>query len=104
METKDKIILGLVILIVSFAYMNVITGNVSEVVKNRECIDDDGNDYFTKGDTQSRGNVETKLRVDSCHTNTEVIEYYCSNENLVESEIKDCTSLGAVKCELGKCV
>lgn len=103
METKDKIILALVILIV-FVSLNVITGNITEVVKNSECIDNDLHDYFTKGDTQSRGNVETKLRVDSCHTNTEVIEYYCSNENLVESEIKDCTSLGATKCELGRCV
>ena len=104
MDTKNKVIVGLVILIISAVFMNVINGKVTEVVKNKECTDDDGNDYFTKGDTQSRGNVETKLRVDSCHTSTEIIEYYCDSENLVKSEIKDCTNLGAAKCELGKCI
>ena len=103
MEAKNKVIVGLSILIIGFLFINI-TGHVTEVAKNRECIDDDLHDYFTKGETQSRGNVETKLRVDSCHTATEVIEYYCSSDNLVKSEIKDCVSLGAAKCELGKCV
>lgn len=103
METKNKVIVALAILIVGFLFINI-TSHVTEVAKNRECTDNDGNDYFTKGDTQSRGNVETKLRVDSCHTDTEVIEYYCSSDNFVKSEIKDCINLGASRCELGKCV
>lgn len=104
MEVKNKVIIGLVILIVCVIYLNVITGKVIEVSKNKDCTDTDSRDYSTKGETQSRGNIETNLRVDACHTSIEVIEYYCDNNNLVKSEIIDCTKIGKTKCELGKCI
>jgi len=104
METKDKVITGLVILIISVVYLNVITGRVIEVSKNRDCMDIDGKNYLIKGETQSRGNVETKQRVDACHTSTEAIEYYCDDNNLVKSEIINCASIGKTECQLGRCI
>ncbi len=68
------------------------------VVSNEaDCIDDDGKDIYTKGETLKGSDSS----LDKCYDNDTVTEYYCSS-NEIKSAKYDCPS--NYECSSGKCI
>jgi len=74
---KSKILMMGVILLLCGAVFATTTTTMTQTF----CYDNDGSDYYTRGNTYGQLNSVSYNYADTCSGNTSVIEYYCGGSN-----------------------